>query len=108
MALRGFAWSSADGPDLLLHYHTNITERLDVDRLDVHRGYCGENGCDVPTLHYEAGTLVIDVIDAHSNRLIWRGWAQSVVRGMLANQDTMVQQINEAIARMFAEFPKPL
>ena len=108
MARRGFEWSAAEGPDLLLHYHANITERLDVDRLDVQRGYCGENGCDVPTLQYEAGTLVIDAIDARTNRLIWRGWAQSAVSGMLADQDTMARQINEAVARMFNQFPKPL
>lgn len=109
MTLHGFEWSAAgERPDLLLHYHANISERLDVDRLDVQRGYCGENGCDVPTLRYEAGTLVIDVIDARTNRLIWRGWAQSAVKDMLANQDTMARQINEAIARMFEEFPKPL
>src|SRR5687767_8366201 len=48
--------------------------------------------------------LVIDVIDAGTNRLIWRGWAQSAVKDMLANQDTMARQINEAIARMFEEF----
>jgi Domain of unknown function (DUF4136) len=52
--------------------------------------------------------LVIDVIDARTNRLIWRGWAQSAVKGMLENEDTMARQINEAIARMFEEFPKPL
>jgi len=108
MAGRGFEWSTADAPDLLLHYHANITERIDVDRLDVQRGYCGESGCDVPTVQFEAGTLVIDVIDARTNRLIWRGWAQSAVQGMLANQDTMARQINEAVARMFGEFPKPL
>jgi hypothetical protein len=109
MTLHGFEWSAAgERADLLLHYHANISERLDVDRLDVQRGYCGENGCDVPTLRYEAGTLVIDVIDARTNRLIWRGWAQSAVKDMLANQDTMARQINEAIARMFEEFPKPL
>jgi len=109
MTQRGFEWSAAgERADLLLHYHANISERLDVDRLDVQRGYCGENGCDVPTRQYEAGTLVIDVIDARTNRLIWRGWAQSAVKDMLANQDTMARQINEAIARMFEEFPKPL
>src|SRR5688572_1910833 len=109
MMLRGFTWSATgEAPDLLLHYHANISERLDVDRLDVQRGYCAESGCDVPTLRYEAGTLVIDAIDARTNRLIWRGWAQSAVEGMLHNQDTMARQINEAIARMFEEFPKPL
>ena len=109
MTLRGFEWSAAgERPDLLLHYHANISERLDVDRLDVQRGYCGENGCDVPTRQYEAGTLVIDVIDARTNRLIWRGWAQRAVKGMLENRDTMAREINEAVARMFEEFPKPL
>jgi hypothetical protein len=59
-------------------------------------------------MQYEAGTLVIDVLDARTNRLIWRGWAQDAVKGMLTNQDTMARQINEAVARMFAQFPKPL
>ena len=108
MTRHGFEWSTGDAPDLLLHYHANITERLDIDRLDAQRGYCGERGCDVATVQYEAGTLVIDVIDARTNRLIWRGWAQGAVSGMLANQDTMARQINEAVARMFAEFPAPL
>ena len=108
MARRGFEWSMTDRPDLLLHYHANITERVDVDRLDTQRGYCGENGCDVPTVRYEAGTLVVDVIDARTNRLIWRGWAQGAVAGMLADQDVMARQINEAVARMFNQFPKPL
>lgn len=108
MAVRGFAWSTSEGPDLLVHYHASITERMDVDRMDVQRGYCGENGCDVPTLHYEAGTLVIDVIDARTNRLIWRGWAQRAVGDMLSDEDTMARRINEAITRMFDEFPKPL
>jgi hypothetical protein len=62
----------------------------------------------VPTVQYEAGTLVIDVIDARTNKLLWRGWAQRAVGGMLANQDTMSRQINEAVARMFEQFPKPL
>jgi hypothetical protein len=108
MERRGFTWSLTSRPDLLVHYHANITERLDVDRFDVQRGYCGEAGCDVPTVQYEAGTLVIDVIDARTNRLIWRGWAQSAVSGMLADRDTMARQINEAVARMFNEFPTPL
>lgn len=108
LASRGFVWSTAGAPDLLVHYHANITERIDVDRLDAPRGYCLADGCSIPTIQYEAGTLVIDVIDARTNRLIWRGWAQQAVKGMLADRDTMARQIERAIARMFSEFPKPL
>ena len=108
MARRGFGWSTGAAPDLLVHYHANITERIDVDRVDVQRGYCGERGCDVSTRSYEAGTLVIDVIDTRTNRLIWRGWAQHAVDDMLRNQDTMARQIESAVTRMFSEFPRPL
>ena len=57
---------------------------------------------------YEAGTLVIDVIDARTNKLMWRGWAQNTVKGMLENQDTMARRIDEAVTRMFVRFPRPL
>ena len=65
-------------------------------------------GCTPATVSYEAGTLVIDVLDARTNRLLWRGWAQNSVKGMLENQDTMARQIDEAAARMFERFPRPL
>ena len=108
LTARGLAWSTGVPPDLLVHYHANISERIDVGRVDRDRGYCPPGDCTVPTVTYEAGTLVIDVIDARTNRLIWRGWAQSAVKGMLNDQDTMARQIDEAVARMFAEFPRPL
>ena len=108
MAARGFNWATAGAPDLRIHYHANISERIDIDRLDSGRGYCGGEGCTPATNRYEAGTLVIDVIDVRTNKLIWRGWAQNTVRGMLENQDTMARQIDEAVSRMFAQFPRPL
>jgi hypothetical protein len=108
MTARGFEWAATGSPDLRIHYHANISERIDIDRLDSDRGYCGGEGCAPATTRYEAGTLVVDVIDARTNKLIWRGWAQNTVKGMLENQDTMARQIDEAVTRMFARFPRPL
>jgi hypothetical protein len=108
MAAQGFQWSASGTPDLRIHYHANISERVDVDRLDRDRGYCAGEGCPPPTIRYEAGTLVIDVIDARTGRLIWRGWAQNTVKDMLDNQDVMAQRIDEAVSRMFMRFPRPL
>ena len=51
---------------------------------------------------------VLDVVDARTNRLIWRGWAQHGVRGMLESQDTMARQIDEAVTRMCTRFSRPL
>jgi len=108
LAARGFAWSTAGTADLLIHYHANISERIDVDRMDSERGYCSANSCSPPVVEYEAGTLVIDIIDMRTNRLIWRGWAQGSVKGMLDSQDTMARQIDDAVTRMFTRFPRPL
>jgi Domain of unknown function (DUF4136) len=108
LATKGLGWSTPGMADLLIHYHANISERIDVDRMDRERGYCTAEGCSPPVVSYEAGTLVLDIIDARTNRLIWRGWAQGSVKDMLDNQDTMARQIDEAVTRMFARFPRPL
>jgi len=108
LAVRGFGWSTAGTADLLIHYHANISERIDIDRLDSERGYCSADNCSPPVVEYEAGTLVLDIIDMRTNRLIWRGWAQGSVKGMLDSQETMARQIDDAVSRMFTRFPKPL
>jgi hypothetical protein len=104
LAARGFEPSTS--PDLLIHYHANISERIDIDRLDRDRGYCETGDCPVGLREYEAGTLVLDVIDTRTNRLIWRGWAQDSVEEALEDSDRMARQINEAVTRMLATFPR--
>jgi hypothetical protein len=49
---------------------------------------------------------VLDVIDTRTNRLIWRGWAQDSVEEALEDSDRMARQINEAVTRMLATFPR--
>ena len=59
-------------------------------------------------MQYEAGTLVLDIVDARTSRLMWRGWAQGSVKEMLDHQDVMARRIDEAVTRMFKRFPRPL
>ena len=54
---------------------------------------------------YEAGTIVIDLVDSHTQKVVWRGWAQDAVAGMLADQDKMAEKIREAVTRMLARLP---
>jgi hypothetical protein len=54
---------------------------------------------------FEAGTLVLDVIDAGTNRLVWRGWAQQAIGDVLENRDHMARRIDEAVSRMLASLP---
>jgi hypothetical protein len=109
MAAKGFIYAAnADKADLLIHYHAAISRRLDVDRIDQERGYCFDQDCRARVIEYEAGTLVLDVIDARTNRVIWRGWAQDTVEPVLRNEDRMAREIEEAVRRMLARFPNAL
>jgi hypothetical protein len=105
LALRGLEQPTSGTPDLLIHYHTSVTSRFNVNGVDRDRGYCSGDNCLGQVVEYEAGTLVLDVVDAHTNQLIWRGWAQDTFEGAIGNQDRMERKIDEAIPRMIARLP---
>jgi hypothetical protein len=106
LAARGLEMSTSGTPDLLIHYHASINQRIDVNRVDRRYGYCYGVDCPSDVIEYEAGTLVLDIVDSRTNRVIWRGWAQDTVEGVLDNEDEMARQINEAITRMLARLPR--
>ena len=91
----------------MIHYHANISQRFEVNGVDRSRGYCYED-CEPRVSDYEEGTLVVDAVDARTNRVVWRGWAQSNVNGVIDNQDRLAAQINEAVTRMMERFPNTL
>jgi hypothetical protein len=107
MATHRFARSrGAERPDVLIHYHANVTERLDVDQIDRGFGYCSTADCEPRLARYDAGTLVVDIVDAASNVLIWRGWAQGSLGGVLGNRDRLRDRIDESVRQMFATLPQ--
>jgi hypothetical protein len=105
LARRGIEFPSAASPDLLIHYHASIVERIDVNKADRTYGYCTAGDCPPDTVTYEVGSIVLDIIDAKTNRLIWRGWAQSRVQELLDDPDRMAQTVREAVERMFERLP---
>ena len=106
LAARGLRRADASAvPDVRVHFHAVIARRLDVDQLDGQRGYCDESGCRAGVSDYERGTLVIDMIDVRTNRLVWRGWAQDSVEGVLDNQDRMPRKIEDAVRQMIERLP---
>lgn len=107
LAVRGFEKAASGTPDLLLHYHASINWRLDVNREDRRYGYCYRAECLPDVIEYEAGTLVLDIVETRTNRVVWRGWAQEKVEDALNNRDRMSRQIHEAVTRMLARFPRP-
>jgi len=62
----------------------------------------GGHGVDV--YQYEEGTLILDIVDAKSNELIWRGTATGVVNPD-ATPEQKEKQIREAVTKVLAHFP---
>jgi Domain of unknown function (DUF4136) len=108
LALRGFERPSTGTPDLLIHYHASVNTRIDVDRSERQYGYCFDENCGARVYEYEAGTLILDFVDTTTNKVVWRGWAQDAVQGMLENKDVMAKKINEAVTGMLEQLPKGL
>lgn len=110
LALRGLVQTrtDADMPDLLVHYHANVAPKLAVNRGDQTSGACYDEDCTVRVFENEVGTMMLDVIDAHTNRLVWRGWAQTSISGVLDRPNRLQSRIHKAVKGMFAMFPRSL
>ena len=51
-----------------------------------------------------AGTLVVDLIDARSEKIVWRGLASATVSGSV---EKMTRKVDKAVRRLFEGFPPP-
>ena len=67
-------------------------------------GYWGGGGVDV--YQYTEGTLILDLIEAKSKQLVWRGMAQGTIDEN-ASPEQRERRLNEAVMRMLANFPPP-
>jgi hypothetical protein len=75
-----------------------------LNRTDASYGNCVSGACDVPIIEFEAGTLILDFVDARTHRLIWRGWAQHSIDDELDNQRLMARPIDGSSRRPMGFF----
>jgi hypothetical protein len=110
LALRGFEKAASQPPDLLVHYHASITQEIDVRDLDKTEPRSDSDAQSVPptcrNCVYDKGTLFIDLVEPNSHRLVWRGWAEGSVDGVVDNQKWMESRIDETVAKIFTRLPK--
>lgn len=88
-------------PDVWVHYHTSVSQQMDLHELapwDV----CPE--C-TPFI-FDAGTLVIDLVDARSQTLVWRGWAEGNITSLIDDQARLEADIDRIVGRIMASLPR--
>ncbi len=105
LAARGLEFVEQGPADLQLHYHASITQRVDPGGADRQYGY-GED--DSAPSAFDAGTLTLDAVEGATNRLVWRGWADGALAGVVDRQDLLEKQVDTAVARILSRFPVTL
>jgi hypothetical protein len=105
MAAKGFERAVTGTPDLLVHYHASVHQKLDVYEVDSRYGYCYGN-CQPQVVDYELGTLIIDIVDTKTSKVIWRGWAQDTMNGVIDDQDRLEKQVGEGVTKMMMLLPR--
>lgn len=101
LAKRGFEKADSAEAQLLLHYHVSITQKIDLGAADPNFGVC--DSCR-PTV-YDAGTLLIDLMDSRTNKLLWRGWVERGFDNAIDNQNLMEARVDEAVRKIFEKLP---
>ena len=90
--------AASEQPDILIHFHGSVRQVLSIAAAS--RAHDHGVSEDVDIIDYDEGTLILDMVDARTNRLVWRGWAIDSLSGILDSQDRMEEKINEAVSRM--------
>jgi hypothetical protein len=101
-------------PDLLVNAVAVVKDRVGMNaRTDyyanggLYRPYFGMNGTmysytSYTLSHYKDGSLIIDVIDARSNRTVWQGAGNSRIDGPIRDPATSIPR---AIAKIMEKLP---
>lgn len=106
---RGFVQVEKN-PDFLVTYHT--AEKEDQQRsgtyMQLGYGYRSHASIfgpgvllDLTPRSFQEGTLIIDIVDARSNELVWRGWNDAVLNQRNFDQE----RVNEAVDFILSAFP---
>jgi hypothetical protein len=112
---RGYQLVDANAnPDFRIGWQGAIDSKVDVSTVNSYYGYGWDpywnpyyGGVGMPYTHvyeYEQGTIILDMVDAKANKLVWRGTAQAEVNENPSASRTQ-NRIGEAVHEMLSRFP---
>ncbi|MGH8371321.1 MAG: DUF4136 domain-containing protein [Gammaproteobacteria bacterium] len=112
LTARGYVQAAAgEASDFIITYHTASKQQLESTGPSFSFGFVdafpsGFGSVVVPVggnnvESREQGTLMLDIIDGHSKRLVWRGWTT----GWVSQSNYSEKAVNQAVREILAKFP---
>jgi hypothetical protein len=103
LSQNGYAESSEGKPDFLVDIHLAVEKMIEVDQSvdgwPGHRAF-GDSAFETVITEYDEGTLIIDFLDAGTQRLFWRGTGTRRIDHSSSPQkstDTMNRWVSEIL-----------
>ena len=99
--------ATSDNPDVLVVYHIGSEEQLQVTDWGYRYSdyYWGYGGRQIDVYEFTTGTLVIDIIDAKTESLIWRGNGTKVIDTSQRSPEEMQDRIDNVVNKIMASYP---
>lgn len=88
--------------DVYVHYHASTRQKVHLTGHPPTADRPRDQAVDI----YDEGTIVIDLMDARSGGLVWRGAAQSGLAGVVDDQRRMEETIERVVSRILARLPR--
>jgi hypothetical protein len=119
LGLKGYEKATSGNPDFQVAYMASIEQKLDVSTFNYgytypgyyypRRGFGGPFYSGVPHSEtyvdqYDEGTLLLDIVNPQTKKLIWRGTAVDTIQ-KTDSPENREKRINEAVANMLQKFP---
>ncbi|HJZ72033.1 MAG TPA: DUF4136 domain-containing protein [Vicinamibacterales bacterium] len=103
LASKGWTKSGANAdqsPSAVVVYHAAIDAERELNTWGSGPRWNGFGNARIETIL--TGQLVVDVYDAATKQLLWRGFASDTVSD---DQEKNEKRLNEAVAKLFKQFP---
>jgi hypothetical protein len=108
LASRGLSEATSGHPDFYVAFYVGLQERYDLDAVDYgmpvfhrgfHRAWWGwPRGYDVWAVPYTESTVIVDLIDARTNQLVWRGYDTDTLNAKDPDK-TLTKAVDNVVAR---------
>jgi hypothetical protein len=114
---KGMVQDDKEQPDFLVAYYVGLKDRYDVRSLGYGvpfygRGFGGfwrwggwPDSYDTWAVPYTEETLIIDIIDAKTNQLVWRGYNQDTLNLGKAEKD-FTSAVNDVLKKFHSDAKK--
>jgi hypothetical protein len=99
LASKGWTRSESE-PSAIVVYYAAVDEQRQLNAWGSGPRWSGYGTASVETIL--TGQIVVDVYDARTEQLLWRGFASDTITDKAEKNE---KKLNEALARLFKQFP---